>query len=170
MYGPYDNFDPDNSHVIPALMLKCYKAKKNETPFQVFGTGNPLRQFLYSVDGGRLILRLLLLENFAAVAEMPSIILASGPEGEHTIRQAAEAVAAAFGFVGEIVFDPKASDGVMKKTASNARLMKLFPDFRFTPLAEGLELATQWFLQQAAAGPEGELRLGSATLQDVGRK
>ncbi|KAF4752759.1 GDP-L-fucose synthase, partial [Perkinsus olseni] len=59
IYGPYDNFHLVNSHVIPALIRKCYEAKERGEGFVVLGTGKPLRQFIYSMDMARIILRLL---------------------------------------------------------------------------------------------------------------
>ncbi|KAF4661518.1 GDP-L-fucose synthase, partial [Perkinsus olseni] len=59
IYGPYDNFHLVNSHVIPALIRKCYEAKERGEAFVVLGTGKPLRQFIYSMDMARIILRLL---------------------------------------------------------------------------------------------------------------
>merc|ERR1712137_379559 len=54
IYGPHDNFNLEDSHVIPGLIHKCYLAKKNNTPLTVWGTGSPLRQFIYSEDLAKL--------------------------------------------------------------------------------------------------------------------
>ena len=57
IYGPGDNFDIENGHVIPGLIHKAYLAMQNDTPLTVWGTGSPLRQFLYNLDFGRLLVR-----------------------------------------------------------------------------------------------------------------
>lgn len=165
MYGPEDNFDPEVSHVLPALVLKCYYAKKNKTKFQCLGTGEPLRQFMYSIDVGRLILQLMLIPDFKPLRVHNSVILAPGPEGEQTTGYAAELVKKSFKYDGPLVFEPNASNGIMKKTASNALLTRLFPDYQFISLEEGIGKTVRWFEEQAAL-PEDKrtLRLGKAVL------
>eukprot|EP00918_Siedleckia_nematoides_P027419 GHVU01059145.1.p1 GENE.GHVU01059145.1~~GHVU01059145.1.p1 ORF type:complete len:187 (-),score=27.27 GHVU01059145.1:1520-2080(-) len=128
MNGPEDNFDPEISHVLPGLVLKCYYAKKNKSPFQCLGTSEPLRQFMYSIDVGRLVLRLLLIPDFKPLRDHNSVILAPGPEGEQTTGYAAKVVKS-FKYDGPLVFEPNASNGIMKKTASNALLTRLFPNY-----------------------------------------
>lgn len=66
---------------------------------------------------------------------------------EVTIAEAAEALAKAFNFKGKIVFDTSAADGQYKKTASNAKLRKLLPDFEFTPFEEAIKESVEWYVE-----------------------
>uniref|UniRef100_A0A8C7JXD5 GDP-L-fucose synthase n=1 Tax=Oncorhynchus kisutch TaxID=8019 RepID=A0A8C7JXD5_ONCKI len=141
VYGPYDNFNFENGHVLSALMHKTYAAKKEGTPLQVWGSGTPRRQFIYSLDVARLFLWVL-----REYDEIDPIILSVGEEEELPIKDAVEMIADALDFKGQIVFDTSKSDGQMKKTASNAKLRRYLPDFTFTPLSEGIKKTCDWFV------------------------
>ncbi|VDD75348.1 unnamed protein product [Mesocestoides corti] len=131
VFGPYDNFNLESAHVIPALMHKAYLASKAGEPLLVLGSGTPLRQFIYSVDLGRLIVWVL--RNYSK----PDPIILSVPEtDEVSIKDAASAIVAAMGCKG-LKLDPSKADGQFKKTASSAKLLSLYPDFKFTPFQEG---------------------------------
>ena len=88
IYGPYDNYSIENGHVIPALIHKCYLAKQNKERFQVYGSGSPLRQFIYSIDLAKLLMWSLL-----EYHEKDSIILADREETEISIEQVARMIA-----------------------------------------------------------------------------
>ena len=124
--------------MVPCLIHKCYLAKKNNTDLVVLGSGRPLRQFIYSKDLARLMIWAI-----RDYVESAPIIL-SGSE-EVSIADVSLAVAEAFNFKGNIVFDTSKSDGQYKKTASNKKLMSYLPNFRFTPLSEALAETIQWF-------------------------
>lgn len=142
VYGPYDNFNLEDGHVLPGLIHKIYMAKKNNTPFTVWGTGSPRRQFIYSRDLARLMIWVLRNYN-----EIDPIILSVGEEDEVSIKEAAETVIKAMDFKGEVVFDTTKSDGQFKKTASNAKLRKYLPDFKFTPFDKAVKESCDWFEQ-----------------------
>ncbi|KAM4598685.1 GDP-L-fucose synthase-like isoform 1-T1 [Polymixia lowei] len=141
VFGPHDNFNIENGHVLSALMHKTYKAKKNGTPLNVWGSGAPQRQFIYSLDMGRLIIWALREYN-----EIDPIILTVGEEDEVTIKDAVEMIAESLEFKGQILFDTTMSDGQMKKTASNAKLRRYLPNFPFTPLKEAIKMTCDWFV------------------------
>jgi len=141
IYGPHDNYNLEDSHVIPGLIHKCYLAMQNNTDFVVWGSGKPLRQFIYSVDLAKLIVWTM--DNYE---ELDPIILSVGEEDEVPIGDVARLVAEAMNFKGQLVFDTSKSDGQYKKTASNKKLKKLYPDVTFTPIAEGIKKSCQWFL------------------------
>jgi len=141
IFGPHDNFNLEDGHVLPGLINKCYHAMKNNTDFVVWGTGAPLRQFIYSRDMGALIVWGL--ENYSD--EQP-IVFSVGEEDEVTIAQAATTIVETMGFKGNLVFDKTKSDGQFKKTASNKKLMTLYPDFKFTPFKQGLKETVEWFV------------------------
>ncbi|KAK9534925.1 hypothetical protein VZT92_007339 [Zoarces viviparus] len=138
--GPNDNFSIENGHVLSALINKTRKAKKEGTPLTVCGTGAPRRQFIYSLDLGRLIVWVL-----REYKEIDPIILSVGEEEEISIKDAVDIIAEALDFKGTIHFDTTMSDGQMKKTASNAKLRRYLPDFSFTPLKEAIKMTCSWF-------------------------
>lgn len=141
VFGPYDNYDLEDSHVIPGLVHKCLLAKKNGTPFVVAGTGKPLRQFIYSRDLARLTVWSLREYN-----EIEPIILSVGEEDEVSIKQVADEIVKTVGFQGDYSFDTSKADGQFKKTASNAKLRKYLPDFKFTPFETALKESVDWFV------------------------
>ena len=86
-------------HVIPGLINKAYEAKKNGTAFEIWGTGSPLRQFIYSLDLARLFVWVL-----REYEEVEPIILATDEEDEVSIKEVAEMILEAFDFKGEVKF------------------------------------------------------------------
>lgn len=140
IYGPNDNFDIENGHVIPGLIHKAYNAMRDGTPLTVWGTGSPLRQFLYNIDFGKLLLWTLLSYNCPE-----PIILSVSEEAEISIADAARAVHRGMQCEQELVFDTSKADGQYKKTANNSKLVELCPDFCFTPMEQGLRETCDWF-------------------------
>lgn len=142
VFGAHDNFNLEESHVIPGLIHKLYDCTKEtpHKPFTVWGTGNARRQFIWSHDLGRLFLWVL-----REYDEPEPIILSVSGEEELSIKEAAEGVAKAYGFEGEWLYDTTRSDGQYKKTASNDKLRKYLPDFKFTPFDEAIKESVEWF-------------------------
>ncbi|CAK8694824.1 GDP-L-fucose synthase-like [Clavelina lepadiformis] len=141
IFGPHDNYNIEDGHVLPGLMHKIYKAKLEGKPLTVWGTGKPLRQFIYSRDLARLMIWTLREYN-----EPEPIILSVGEEDEISIRNAAEKVAKAMNFTKELIFDTEKADGQYKKTADNSKLRKYLPDFKFTPIDVALKETCDWFV------------------------
>ncbi|CAL8339752.1 unnamed protein product [Lota lota] len=142
VFGPHDNFNEDEGHVLTAIMNKTYKAKRDNTTLNVWGSGKPLRQFIFSMDIGRLMVWVL-----REYDEVNPIILSVGEEDEVSIQEAVEMIAEALEFKGQIHYDTSMSDGQLKKTANNAKLTRYLPDFTFTPLREGIKLTCDWFVK-----------------------
>jgi len=140
VYGPHDNFNLQDGHVIPGLINKAYEAKKNGTPFEIWGTGKPLRQFIYSLDLAKLFIWVL-----RDYEEIDPIILAS--DDEVSIKDVAYMILEAIDFHGEVVFLTDKSDGQFKKTASNDKLRKYLPEFEFTPIKKALKATVDWYIQ-----------------------
>lgn len=128
-------------HVIPALIHKCYIAKRDGTDLTVWGSGRPLRQFIYSLDLARLTIWVLHSYNSSE-----PIILSVDEADEVSIKDIALMIADAMEFKGNVVFDISKSDGQYKKTASNARLRSHRPDFKFTLMKEALKSTVDWFV------------------------
>jgi GDP-L-fucose synthase len=139
IYGEYDNFSLEDGHVVPALIHKCYLAKQNNEPFVVFGSGKPLRQFIYSIDLAKLILWVL--ENYSG----ESIILSPNENEEVSIKNVAELIAKEFDY-DNIKFDTSKSDGQFKKTADNTKLIDLYGEFKFTTIEDGIKKSVNWFM------------------------
>ncbi|XP_067824628.1 GDP-L-fucose synthase isoform X1 [Heptranchias perlo] len=140
VFGMYDNFNIEDGHVLPGLIHKTYLAQKNGTSLEVWGSGQPRRQFIYSLDLARLFIWVL-----REYKEIQPIILSVGEEDEVSIKEAAESIVAATGFKGEVIFDTSKSDGQYKKTASNSKLRKYLPDFKFTPFSQAIKETCDWF-------------------------
>lgn len=140
IYGLNDNFDIENGHVMPGLIHKAYNAMRDDTSMTVWGTGAPLRQFLYNIDFGKLLLWTLRSYNDA-----DPIILSVSEEDEISIADAARAVHSSMECQQELIFDTSKADGQFKKTADNSKLMRLYPEFKFTPMEEGLRETCKWF-------------------------
>jgi len=143
IYGPYDNYNLEDSHVIPGLIHKCHIAKQKGEPFIVWGTGKPLRQFIYSEDLGALMVWTL--ENYQDVSS--PLILSVGEQEEVSIADVAKLVAKHMGYTSGLQFDTSKSDGQFKKTASNKKLLSLNPDFKFTIIEDGVKKSVDWFVQ-----------------------
>jgi GDP-L-fucose synthase len=151
IYGPHDNFNLRNAHVIPALIHKCYDAIERNKKFEVAGTGNPLRQFIFSEDLATIILELLLRKEMLK----HSAYIACDMQCELSIKKIAETIQETMAqeMAGvdrssqEIVFDTSRPDGIFKKTASNERLMKEMKDMKFLPFDEGIKRTVKWFIE-----------------------
>ena len=139
VYGEYDNFSLEDGHVVPALIHKCYLAKQNNESFVVYGSGKPLRQFIYSTDLAKLILWVL--ENYSG----EPIILSPNENEEVSIKNVAELIAKEFDY-DNIKFDTSKSDGQFKKTADNTKLIDLYEEFKFTTIEEGIKKSVNWFM------------------------
>jgi len=140
IYGCHDNFSIDGGHVIPGLIHKCYLAKQNNTNFTIWGSGKPLRQFIYNVDLAELMIWTLRSYNSSE-----PLILSVAEEDEISIGEVAHMIAESMEFKGEVIFDTTKSDGQFRKPASNKKLTGLHPEFKFTSLKEGLATTVKWF-------------------------
>jgi GDP-L-fucose synthase len=142
IYGPHDNYSIQDGHVIPGLIHKCYIAKRDNTDFTIWGSGSPLRQFIYSEDLAELTIWTM--RNYHSP---DPIILSVGEEAEVSIADVALMVAKAMDFKGKVVFDTTKSDGQFKKTASNKKLMGLYPEYKFTSMEKGIDDSCKWFME-----------------------
>jgi GDP-L-fucose synthase len=153
LYGEGDNYDLKTSHVLPALIRKFHEAKEAGRPeVEIWGTGKPLREFLYSDDAADACVFLMNLDDhrFDAICgdtdQPPLINIGCGQD--QTIRALAQMVSAAVGFQGRLRFDTSKPDGTPKKQLDVSRLT----DLGWRPkvsLTEGLSLAYRQFLSRA---------------------
>eukprot|EP00529_Nitzschia_sp_RCC80_P030139 CAMPEP_0113512110 /NCGR_PEP_ID=MMETSP0014_2-20120614/39154_1 /TAXON_ID=2857 /ORGANISM="Nitzschia sp." /LENGTH=318 /DNA_ID=CAMNT_0000408425 /DNA_START=98 /DNA_END=1052 /DNA_ORIENTATION=- /assembly_acc=CAM_ASM_000159 len=135
IYGKYDNFSIQNGHVIPGLIHKCYIAKRDGTPFTIWGSGTPLRQFVYSLDLAELTVWVM-----REYHEPSPITLSVDEEEEVSIKDVALAVAKAMKLdESQIQFDTSKADGQFKKTAGNKKTSYYRPDYKFTTMEDGIQ-------------------------------
>ncbi len=140
LFGPGDNFDLENSHVVPALMAKAHAAKlSGAKSMEVWGTGSPLREFLFIDDLADALV--FLMENYSGPVQ---VNIGSGEE--MTIRQLAETVIDVVGFEGELVFNTDKPDGTPRKLLDVSHLKELGWSPR-TSVRAGLEATYRWFLE-----------------------
>lgn len=145
LYGPNDNYHPQNSHVLPALIRRFHEAKEAGLAEVVaWGTGTPRREFLHVDDLADACYFLLLQDN-------PPDLINIGSGTEVTIKELTETVAAAVGFKGRITWDPTKPDGTPRKLMDVSRLAKLGWKAKIG-LREGVERAYRSFLEEKAAG------------------
>ncbi len=140
IYGKYDNFSLEDAHVIPALIHKCSISKNENKDFIVKGSGKPLRQFIYSLDLAKLILKVLF--NYE---DKEPIILSVSEKDEVSIESVARTIAKCFNYEDRVKFDCDSADGQFKKTANNQKLMNLYPDTKFTDIETGIANTVEWF-------------------------
>lgn len=138
LYGPHDNYDLQGSHVMPAMIRKFHEAKVSGAPsVELWGTGTPLREFLYVDDMADACV--FLLENYDGEQHVNI-----GTGKEVTIKELAETVKKVVGFEGEIVWNKDMPDGTPRKLTNVDKLHGLGWMHK-VELEEGVELAYQWF-------------------------
>jgi GDP-L-fucose synthase len=143
LYGPGDNFDLQNSHVLPALIRRFHEAKvRGDESVMVWGTGNPRREFLHVDDLADAVLYLL--QSYDAE---PIINIGWGEDV--TIRELAEITLSVIGYSGRVIFDASKLDGTPRKLLDVSRLTNLGWQPRI-PLREGIERTYAWFTEHFA--------------------
>lgn len=152
LYGPGDNYDLENAHVLPALIRKAHEAKmRGDSAMTVWGSGNPRREFLYSEDMADACVYLMEHADPATIGELVNIGLGE----DISIREAAGIVAEVVGFKGRLIFDLSRPDGTPRKLLDVSRLANLGWSPK-TRLWAGIEAAYRDYLS----------RLGPAELSD----
>jgi GDP-L-fucose synthase len=149
LYGPGDNYHPENSHVIPALIRRFHEAKvSGATNVTIWGTGSPRREFLYVDDMAAASVHVMQLNKavYDAHTESMQSHINVGYGRDVTIAELAQVVGQAVGYQGEITFDITKPDGTPRKWMDSSRLNNLGWQAQ-VPLLEGLALAYQDFLK-----------------------
>ena len=149
LYGPGDNFHPENSHVIPALMRRIHEAKLAKAPeVVIWGSGTPMREFLHVDDLAEAVVHLQNIpqERYASETEPMRSHVNVGTGTDVTIRELAEALVRVVGYEGKLVFDATKPDGTPRKLMDVSRLARLGWQ-AVTHLQAGLEHTYEWFLQ-----------------------
>jgi GDP-L-fucose synthase len=139
LYGPWDNFDPSTSHVIPALIRKCLEAvERGDESITCWGTGAASREFLFVDDAAEGVVR-------AAEAMDEPVPINLGTGSEIAIRDLVALVASACGFQGGILWDHSKPDGQPRRCVDASRARQLLGWQARTALADGLRETVQWY-------------------------
>ena len=129
IYGPGDYYNLDNAHVVPTLIHKFFLAGRDKKPVKVWGTGKPklTEMLFYNYEG-----------------QDPLILSTSN---EISIKELVGIIADAFSFKGDIIFESDKPDGQFRKPSDNSKITELFPNFKFTPIEDGIRKSVDWFLE-----------------------
>jgi GDP-L-fucose synthase len=138
VYGINDNFSLESGHVIPTLIHKCWLAKQNNTAFEVWGDGTPLREFVYSKDISDIIMKLI------DVYDETDPIIISNPV-EYSIKQVVDLIVKYMEFEGEVKWLTDKPNGQYRKPSSNKKLLSVIGEYNFTTLEIGLKNTIEWF-------------------------
>jgi len=148
LYGQNDNFHPENSHVIPAMMRRFHEAKEaGASEVVVWGSGRPMREFLHVDDMAAASVYVMNLDDVAYQANTEAMLshINVGTGVDCTIRELAETMKRVVGFDGKLVFDTSKLDGTPRKLMDVSRLKALGWQADI-PLEAGLQQTYQWFL------------------------
>lgn len=139
LYGPFDNFDLETSHVLPAMIRKFYDAKQNgNTDVTLWGSGTPMREFLHVDDMAQAVV-------FAVENTLPEYLYNVGAGADVTIKELAEIIQKVVGHKGEIVWDSSKPDGTPRKLMDSSKLNALGWK-NSIELTHGIENTYRWFL------------------------
>lgn len=155
LYGENDNFHPQNSHVIPAMMSRFHQAKLNSEPeVIIWGSGKPMREFLHVDDmaAASIYLMDLPLDKFQSETQTRLSHINIGTGIDCTIRELAETMAVVVGYSGKLIFDTSKADGTPRKLLNVDRLKKLGWQASIT-LNQGLARTYSWYVEH-----QGDIR------------
>jgi len=139
LYGYFDNFDLETSHVLPAMLRKFHEAKSNNTPVKLWGSGTPMREFLFVDDMAEAAV-------YALENELPEYLYNVGSGKDITIKELAETIQQVTGHQGEIIWDTEKPDGTPRKLMDVSKMATLGWEYS-TELKEGIEKTYSWFLE-----------------------
>jgi len=140
IYGPNDNFSLTHGHVMPMLIHKLYLAQQNNSDFVVWGSGKPLREFIYSKD-------IATLSEWAVNNYNDPEPIIFSTSHEISIMDLVDLLVKEFNFKGKVIFDNSKPDGQYRKPSDNSKLKSFLPDFNFTPIEEGVKETVNWFIE-----------------------
>jgi GDP-L-fucose synthase len=141
LYGPYDNFNLQDAHVIPALVRKFVEATdRGDDEVVVWGTGKPTRDFVYAGDVAKFMLKALEVYDHSTLANISSGV-------ESSIRQVTEILAEVTGFEGEVMWDTSRPDGQVRRVFDMTRAKEELAFEPETTLREGLQRTVEWYRQ-----------------------
>ncbi|EJF51912.1 nucleoside-diphosphate-sugar epimerase [Saprospira grandis DSM 2844] len=138
IYGPNDLFDLENGHVVPALIHRCFLAREKGEDLSVWGSGKPLREFIFSEDVAQL-------SDWAVSNYTEAEPLIFSTSEEVSIKEMVEMIVELLNFKGKLIWQSDKPDGQFRKPSDNSKIRSLLPNFQFTPVYEGLKKTISWF-------------------------
>ena len=138
LYGYFDNFDLETSHVLPAMLRKFHEAKLNNEPVKLWGSGTPMREFLFVDDMAEAVV-------YALENKLPEYLYNVGSGKDISIKELAETIQKVTGHQGKIIWDSKKPDGTPRKLMDVSKMKDLGWSYS-TELEEGIEKTYAWFL------------------------
>lgn len=145
IYGPGDNYNLVNAHVVPALIHKCWLAKRDSVPLKVAGDGTPLRQFVYSEDLAKMIHWL-----YNNYTNYTVPVSCCPPDSEISIKDVVQAITRAFDFHGPVEYEPGKPNGHLRKPVDSTDLPH---GVEFRPFQNGINATVEWFIQNYGSLP-----------------
>ena len=138
LYGYFDNFDLQTSHVLPAMLRKFHEAKLNSAPVELWGSGTPMREFLFVDDMAEAVV-------YALENKLPEYLYNVGSGKDITIKELAETIQKVTGHQGKIIWDSEKPDGTPRKLMDVSKMKAMGWEYS-TELLEGIEKTYAWFL------------------------
>ena len=140
LYGSFDNFDLESSHVLPAMLRKFHEAKLNNHPdVSLWGSGTPMREFLFVEDMAEAVV-------YALENNLPEYLYNIGTGKDITIKELAETIQSVIGHQGKIIWDASKPDGTPRKLMDVCKMKELGWEYS-TELEDGIKKTYQWFLE-----------------------
>lgn len=140
VYGPGDHVDPNKTHALNGMIMRMIKIKREQkSEFEVWGTGMPIREWIYVADIATIIKRVI-----AHTIELSYPVNIAQKTG-WSIKETAEMIADILGYKGAICFNTSYADGAMKKILDNTEFLKVFPNFSFTDFKEGIKNTIHYY-------------------------
>ena len=139
LYGTHDNFDLQTSHVLPAMIRKFHEAKQNNTPVELWGSGTPMREFLFVDDMAAAVV-------FALENKLPEHLYNIGTGEDLTIKELAETIQKVVGHTGDLIWDSSKPDGTPRKLMDISKMHALGWKHKVA-LEEGIQKTYDWFLE-----------------------
>lgn len=142
MYGPFDSTDPNKAHALNALISKFVRIQQNnQKEIEIWGTGVAIREWLYAKDFGRIIVEIIREPQRLGLSEPLNI----GQNFGLSVMELVGVIKSIFSYRGEIIWDETKPDGAPRKVMDDRKFKKVFPDFEFTPLFEGIRNTVQYY-------------------------
>ena len=139
LYGYFDNFDLETSHVLPAMLRKFHEAKLNNEPVKLWGSGTPMREFLFVDDMAEAVV-------YALENKLPEYLYNVGSGKDISIKELAETIQKVTGHQGKIIWDSEKPDGTPRKLMDVSKMKEMGWEYT-TELKEGIEKTYAWFLE-----------------------
>lgn len=139
IFGPNDNYELSDGHVVPSLIHKCFVAKRDKQPLRVWGNGSPLREFIYSVDLADITFKLLFCDK-----DINRVLVSNNIE--ISIKDMVFNICNAMDFKGEIIFDASKPQGQYRRPSDISLLKSLIPDVSFSDHKVAIQESVNWFV------------------------